>query len=43
MRLPCRGADDRDRAGRRLESVWFGSGARLKARAWDLAVAMAAN
>lgn len=37
---PARGANNRDRASRRLASVWFGSGARLKARAWDLAAAM---
>ncbi len=40
-RRPGRGANDRDRASRRLDSVWFGSGARLKARAWDLATGMA--
>ena len=31
------------RASRRLESSWFGSGAKLKARAWDLALDMATN
>lgn len=35
-----RGIDSRDRAARRLDSAWFGSGAKLKARAWDLALAM---
>jgi hypothetical protein len=38
---PSRGSETRDRAGRRLDSAWFGSGAKLKARAWDLALAMA--
>jgi phage/plasmid-like protein (TIGR03299 family) len=36
-----RGADDRDRASRRLASVWFGQGARLKEKAWGLALEMA--
>ncbi len=36
-----RGDSDRDRADRRLESAWFGSGASLKARAWDYALALA--
>lgn len=36
-----RGTHDSDRASRRLNSIWFGSGANLKARAWDLAVQMA--
>ena len=35
-----RGVDSRDRAARRLDSAWFGSGAKLKAQAWDLALAM---
>ncbi len=30
-----------ERASRRLQSLWFGSGARLKANAWDLALEMA--
>lgn len=30
-----------DRASRRLQSQWFGSGARLKERAWDLAIELA--
>jgi len=38
---PTRGRSDLERASRRLQSQWFGSGARLKARAWDLALAMA--
>jgi len=36
-----RGRSDKERASRRLESAWFGSGARLKAEAWDLAMDMA--
>lgn len=39
---PTRGRNDLDRASRRLQSQWFGSGARLKARAWDLALQMTA-
>jgi phage/plasmid-like protein (TIGR03299 family) len=31
-----------ERASNRLESAWFGSGARLKERAWNLALQMAA-
>ncbi len=38
---PSRGRDDRERSGRRLDSAWFGSGAKLKARAWNLALTMA--
>jgi phage/plasmid-like protein (TIGR03299 family) len=38
---PTRGRDDRERSGRRLDSAWFGSGAKLKARAWNLALTMA--
>lgn len=38
---PTRGHDELARATRRLESQWFGSGAALKARAWDLALDMA--
>jgi phage/plasmid-like protein (TIGR03299 family) len=36
-----RGRTPMDRASNRLESSWFGSGARLKQRAWELAVKMA--
>jgi phage/plasmid-like protein (TIGR03299 family) len=32
-----------DRASRRLQSLWFGSGAKLKAEAWDLALDMASS
>ncbi len=38
---PSRGASDSDRASRRLDSIWFGSGARLKEKAWSLALEMA--
>ena len=36
-----RGRSDFDRTSKRLQSLWFGSGAQLKQRAWDLALAMA--
>lgn len=36
-----RGRSMTERASNRLESAWFGSGARLKERAWDLALRMA--
>jgi phage/plasmid-like protein (TIGR03299 family) len=36
-----RGRTDFDRRSRRLESAWFGSGSRLKSRAWILALEMA--
>lgn len=36
-----RGQTPYDRVSNRLESAWFGSGARLKERAWDLALKMA--
>ncbi len=36
-----RGKTPQDRASNRLESAWFGSGARLKERAWELALQMA--
>lgn len=38
---PTRASDPTDRASRRLESAWFGNGAKLKARAWDQALALA--
>ena len=37
---PTRAKTEQERASRRLQSQWFGSGARLKARAWDEAIAM---
>lgn len=37
---PTRASSASERAGRRLNSQWFGSGARLKAKAWELALAM---
>jgi phage/plasmid-like protein (TIGR03299 family) len=40
---PSRGANDADRAGRRLNSIWFGSGSHLKQRAWNLALEMASS
>lgn len=36
-----RGRSERERASSRLESAWFGSGARLKGEAWRLALEMA--
>ena len=36
-----RGKTPLDRASKRLESAWFGSGAQLKQRAWTLAMQMA--
>lgn len=36
-----RGKTAADRASNRLDSAWFGSGARLKERAWELALQMA--
>lgn len=42
-RRSTRGKDETDRASRRLDSIWFGSGANLKAKAWDLALQMAAG
>jgi len=36
-----RGRTDFDRQSRRLESAWFGSGSRLKSKAWTLALEMA--
>lgn len=38
-----RGAGDLSRASNRLESVWWGNGAGVKARAWNLALEMASN
>ena len=38
---PGRGTNDAERASRRLDSIWFGSGARLKQKAWNLALEMA--
>jgi hypothetical protein len=40
-RRTTRGQSDLDRTSKRLQSLWFGSGARLKQQAWDLALAMA--
>ena len=40
-RRTTRGQGDSEKASKRLQSLWFGSGARLKQLAWDLAVAMA--
>ena len=37
---PTRARSEAEQTSRRLQSQWFGSGARLKARAWDLAVQM---
>lgn len=39
---PTRVRNARERASQRLQSLWFGSGARLKERAWDLALEMTA-
>jgi phage/plasmid-like protein (TIGR03299 family) len=38
-----RGKDDTTKVSQRLNSIWFGSGANIKAKAWDLAVQMAAS
>ena len=38
---PTRARTAADRQSRRLESSWFGSGAKLKAHAWNLALEMA--
>lgn len=40
---PTRARTEFDRAANRLESSWFGSGARLKEQAFQLALEMAAN
>ena len=37
-----RGRNEFERESRRLESAWFGSGAHVKARAWELALNLAA-
>jgi phage/plasmid-like protein (TIGR03299 family) len=37
---PTRGTNEVDRDSRRLDSIWFGSGARLKQKAWNLALDM---
>ena len=42
-RRSTRGRDDRERGNNRLDSAWFGSGARLKERAFQLALAMASG
>lgn len=36
-----RGKDDNQRQNNRLASIWFGSGAGIKAKAWDLALDLA--
>ncbi|MDX1947408.1 MAG: DUF932 domain-containing protein [Pirellulaceae bacterium] len=38
---PTRAKCEQERASRRLQSQWFGSGAQLKAKAWELALGMA--
>jgi phage/plasmid-like protein (TIGR03299 family) len=38
---PTRGTNEVDRDSRRLDSIWFGTGARLKQKAWNLALRMA--
>jgi phage/plasmid-like protein (TIGR03299 family) len=38
---PTRSSHPDERASRRLNSAWFGEGARIKGRAWDLALEMA--
>jgi len=38
---PTKGGSDIERTSRRLQSQWFGSGAKLKQRAWELALDMA--
>jgi len=37
-----RGGNELERASRRLDSAWFGSGAQVKANAWELALNLAA-
>lgn len=41
-RRPTRSRKPEERASQRLQSQWFGSGAQLKAKAWDLALKMTA-
>lgn len=36
-----RGKSEQERASNRLQSIWFGNGATIKERAWDLALQMA--
>lgn len=38
---PTRARTHEERASRRLQSQWFGTGAALKAKAWELAITMA--
>ena len=38
---PTRAAVPTERANRRMDSAWFGSGAKLKSDAWELAIALA--
>jgi phage/plasmid-like protein (TIGR03299 family) len=38
-----RGRDDQQRASSRLQSIWWGNGAKLKERAWNLALKMATS
>lgn len=38
---PTRSTSSIERASRRLNSSWFGAGAKIKAKAWDLALEMA--
>ncbi len=39
-RRPTRAKTENERRSRRLQSQWFGSGAQLKAKAWELALAI---
>jgi hypothetical protein len=39
----ARGSDPEERSSNRLASIWFGSGALLKSKAYDFALAMATN
>jgi len=38
---PARGANTSERASRKLDSIWFGTGARLKRQAWNMALELA--